>query len=196
MTTMMHDHLTALLDAGHHVHLERWEEDGERPRYWAHVTTADGDRTAEGATPAEAIWTASPLHADDEPFPTACPAEIDGTRCTEDGEHQFHYGPDTGGGVRRMWTDADAAVAGDLDELHAEMDIITERVADLEAERDGDMRLLVRALADVLAMTMPDGLVATRGDKPTPARSWYCAKCGGQFTGEEPADHRCGGCSA
>jgi len=73
MTTMMHQHVLALLDAGHEVRLERWEEDGEQPRYWAHVTAPGGSspHTAEGKTPAEALWAASPLHGEGEPYPDA-----------------------------------------------------------------------------------------------------------------------------
>ena len=67
-----YDHLAALLDAGYEVHLEP-DYDGSSataPRYWAHVEKpGEPPRTAEGPTPAEAVWTASPLHADDEPFP-------------------------------------------------------------------------------------------------------------------------------
>jgi hypothetical protein len=51
-----------------------------------------------------------------EPAPadaSACPSvSPDGDACTvEEPGHAWHYGPDEGGGVRRMWDDADAAAA-------------------------------------------------------------------------------------
>ena len=55
--------------------LERWEEGTQPPRYWAHVTTpGDGDRTAEGPSAIQAIWAASPLHGDSDPFPGEVPS--------------------------------------------------------------------------------------------------------------------------
>lgn len=46
-----------------------------------------------------------------------CPAATgDGVRCTVEGRgHQFHYGPDAGGGVRRMWADAGQAADAPVD---------------------------------------------------------------------------------
>jgi hypothetical protein len=42
--------------------------------FWAHVRLGGGPLlTAAGRTPAEAVWAASPLHGDDEPFPGGLP---------------------------------------------------------------------------------------------------------------------------
>ena len=169
--------------------------DGADPvEYWAHVRLGGGPMsTAAGATIAEAVWAASPLHDDDEPFPgTACPATFGGVPCTESGAHQFHYGPDEGNGVRRMWEDGDDAIGLEVEDLRERVDV-------LEDDRDGrerDVRLLIRALCDILAMERAGGFVARLGDGAAPAAAkWYCAGCGGQFAGEEPPSHRCGGCS-
>jgi len=104
-------HLADLLAAGHEVtfaptyggHVEaRIEKLGDEPGFDTWTAVED--------TPELALWAASPLHGDDEPFPgDGCASEIDGVRCTVHGKHQFHYGPERDGGIRRMWTDADLA---------------------------------------------------------------------------------------
>lgn len=72
---IMHDHITDLLNAGYKVAIEPdlIAAKGLGPRrYWAHVEMdgdGEGPMTAEGASPAEAIWAASPLHHDNEPMP-------------------------------------------------------------------------------------------------------------------------------
>lgn len=73
---MMHLHLQQLLDRGYTVQVERFNTKTDPARYWAHVEPTDPDGTfegctAEGPTPSQAIWNASPLHADDEPYPDA-----------------------------------------------------------------------------------------------------------------------------
>ena len=65
--TILHDHLLALLHSGHEVAFESTEA-GD---FAVHVTRdADGETwTAVEPEIARALWTASPLHGDDEPFP-------------------------------------------------------------------------------------------------------------------------------
>lgn len=71
----MHDHITALLDAGYEITL-RSGGSVDSDEYYAQVRLGGGPLlTGEGTTPAEALWTASPLHGDDEPYPDADMAE-------------------------------------------------------------------------------------------------------------------------
>lgn len=76
MPAIMHDHLTALLDAGYEVTLQSGGS-VDSDEYYAHVRLGGGPLlTGEGKTPAEALWTASPLHGDDEPMPQDDAAEL------------------------------------------------------------------------------------------------------------------------
>jgi hypothetical protein len=64
----MHDHLTALLDAGYVVTL-RSGGSVDQDEYFAQVRLGGGPLLeGEGKTPAEALWNASPLHGVDEPY--------------------------------------------------------------------------------------------------------------------------------
>lgn len=151
MPAIMHDHLTALLDAGFEVTLERAHVPGEpdERRYWAHVCLGEGTPiTAEGKTPAEAIWAASPLHGDDEPMPPI----MDLIAETSDGFR------DVLGVFREEVNVARKVAAADraIDEIHDEMDIITERVAALEADRR-DMTILIGVVGDLYRRVFPDG---------------------------------------
>lgn len=172
--TIMHDHITDLLNAGYSVTVEPdlGAARGLGPRrYFAHVEM-DGDPdagcTAEGSSPAEAIWAASPLHSDDEPMPNVADLiaeESEGLK-----------------GVLGIVRDAMPApgLRDDVRTLSAEMSDVYDRVDALEADRAGhdqDMRLMIRALGDLVTRAFPDGLLATRGDGPTPAAGFTC-RCG------------------
>lgn len=146
---IMHDHITALLDAGHEIRLERYENEGEKPRYWAHVTDLGGanPRTAEGKTPADAIWTASPLHDDDEPVPKI-----------------FDLVAETSDGLREVLEAACETVdlKRDVNGLVAEMSDVLDRLDGIEDKYTRDMSIMIRVVAELHQRAYPDGLVATR----------------------------------
>lgn len=139
--------------------------------FWAHLDKADDPDagcTSGGRTLAEALWAASPLHGDDVPF---------------------------------VATDA-GALEHALEELWNYQSTLGARIHALEDKNDhrDDISLLILTIADLHQRVYPDGLVATRGDRPAPAgpgvdsHVWYCAKCGGQCIGTEPANSVCRGC--
>jgi len=180
---IMHDHISALLDAGHEIRLERWDGDteGGPARYWAHITDRGGanPRTAEGASPAAAIWNASPLHGDDEKMPPLSDLITEVTRDFRDVLGIVREQADPNRRITEVRKDVDE-LAG---ELHDEMDVITGRVAALEAEqagRESDTRIMIRALGDLITRAFPDGLLAARGDEPAPAEGTDIVRAPGE----------------
>jgi hypothetical protein len=68
-------HIAALAAQGYEVTFTAAR--GDRGGYFAHLDKADdpdAGNTGDGRTVAEALWTVSPLHGDDEPFPGELPA--------------------------------------------------------------------------------------------------------------------------
>jgi|SRR5712691_5454256 len=170
MNAILHDHLLALLHSGHEVTFDK-TRDGD---FGVHVVRdLDGESWySTGATLAEALWFASPLHADDEPFPgEACQAvSPDGDPCTEAGAHRFHYGPDEGGGVRRMWAGSDATPGSRPGVLDAGADDLYDRVNALEARHDKFDRVeaqLIHIMVALLVESRPDGELARSYRKDT-----------------------------
>jgi hypothetical protein len=148
---IMHDHLTALLDAGYEVSLQSGGSvDGDE--YFAHVRLGGGPLlTGDGKTPAEAIWTASPLHGDDERMPVLADLIAE----TSEGL------TDALADVREV-VDVNRKIAGLNEDLADALD----RLDDIEDKYTRDLSIMIRVVADRHQRAYPDGLVATRGDKP------------------------------
>ena len=185
MEHIMHDHITALLDAGYSVTVEPdlKAAKGLGPRrYFAHVDM-DGHPelgcTSDGATPAAAIWNASPLHGYDEKMPPLSDLITEVTRDFRDVLGIVREQADPNRRITEVRKDVDE-LAG---ELHDEMDTITGRVAALEAEqagRESDTRIMIRALGDLITRAFPDGLMAARGDEPAPAEGTDIVRAPGE----------------
>jgi len=199
MEHIMHDHITALLDAGYSVTVEPdlKAAKGLGPRrYFAHVDM-DGHPelgcTSDGATPAEAIWNASPLHDDDEPMPAIADLIAETSEGLRDALGIVREEADPN---RRI-----TAMREDVTYLIEDNAKLADRISALEADRR-DMTVMIRALGDLITRAFPDGLLATHGDGPKPAEgntqtvrvaegiidshSWACSKCGAQCIGPEP----------
>jgi len=190
MPHIMHDHLTALLDGGYEVRLERWDGDGDQavPRYWAHITERGGSnpRTAEGKSPAAAVWAASPLHADDEQMPDII------NLIAEHGEGFRDIGA-----IIREAAEAREAFEGrdladDVTYLIGDNAKLADRISRLEADKR-DLSMMIRMAGDLFTRAFPDGLLARRGDQAVPpetvtvdSHKWNCSACGAECIGPEP----------
>jgi hypothetical protein len=177
---IMHNHLTALLDAGHEVTLDARDEKG---RYGVHITRdADGESWfALEDTAAAAIWTASPLRADDEPMPKIADLIAETSEELTEALGEVRAALPTPG------------MRDDIRTLSAEMSDAFDRLDALEGHR-GDMSALIFMLGDLFTRVYPDGYTAASGGQGIDSHVWYCAKCGGQCIGAEPVNHVCRGC--
>ena len=191
MPNLMHDHLTALLDAGYSVTVEPDLEaaKGLGPRqYFAHVEM-DGQPdlgcTAGGASPAEAIWAASPLHDDDEKMPALL------NLMAEESDDFKEITAD----LREVAALKLGELNKDVDTLNGDMTDVLDRLDEVEDKYTRDMSVMIRLAGDLFTRAFPGGLLATRGDGPAPGMPSpgegipLCGKCG-----RYPVDHRGGEC--
>jgi hypothetical protein len=173
-TSSMLHHLTDLLAAGHEVMFA--------PTYGGHVEVhikklADepgpDSWTAIEDTPELALWTASPLHGD-EPL-SAC------ARCGH--LHGVGHCREDGCGCP-AWRSAPgwAMDAPDAEELTERVKALEENVRQLTDE----FRNRLDALEERAEEIAPNPVIDSH--------LWYCAKCGGQCIGTEPANSVCRGC--
>lgn len=167
MQVMMHQHLEELLDAGYHVEFDLTGEDVE---VFIEKLDEDGNGvpgenwTAVEDTAARALWTASPLHGDDEPYPDAEKVEADVIKAIMENGYDH--------GLR----------AGRMENADDRQRALETGFRDLVAE--------IQARVDALV----NGRDVGAGQAGIDSHLWRCSKCGGECIGGEPADSVCRGC--
>ena len=178
--TMMHQHLAALLAAGYEV---TFTQDDAGVACFIRLAPggAGKDWLAIEDTPAKALWTASPLHGDDEPYPGDDLAD----GLTDDiiraiRRNGYHAG--VRDGHQQATDERVKALEANFhllaDAIRGRLDAIDKRVA------------AATVTEEALRAVWEEGRASAGVD----SHVWYCAKCGGQCIGTEPANSVCRGC--